>query len=123
MDQVSAQTQIVKVLSGIASKTLILCPDCAGPSFERLSPEMSKDSLSKDNPAQVGCYEIMQALMVAKAVIGSYSHGVHCMLGLVFLGWAPSHPHHTFRRNGNIIVYTLGGCDKTKLRKRMGSDN
>jgi len=44
----------LRVLSGIASKSLIIGPNCAGPSFERLSFEMSKDSLSKDNPAKVG---------------------------------------------------------------------
>ena len=42
------------MLSGIASKILTIGPNCAGMSFERLSFEMSKDSLSKDNPAQVG---------------------------------------------------------------------
>ena len=39
-------------------KSWIIGPNCAGPSFERLSLEISQDSLSKDSPGQVGTNEV-----------------------------------------------------------------
>ena len=39
----------LRVLSGIASKILIIGPDCVGMSFERLSFEMSEDNLSNES--------------------------------------------------------------------------